>query len=251
MDTTIIIPYIFYDETEQLREALGWKLNYIMENDEKRIGSDMMYQKLWKQCPDTDVIILHPDMAPKDFENDKWYFDLKEYVDKYPEAGMFGCKLIYPLKSSEDNHYIQCAGGKFTDNKPDHFGSGLDIFSGKRFKEPEEDKGQYDFVREVAWTTFGGLYIRRDVIKDVGDFNPSFEWTYNRDVDYCLQAREKGWKIYQVPIPIFHFEAKDNKRIRGDNPELNAKENRNLERLQDIWRDSPLYETIDRKIENE
>lgn len=246
----IIVPYLFEEEIQELQDAI-WKLPVEFQQDVGRIGSDLMYQKMWNECLMDDVFIMHADMLPmkKDFAN-KWWDDLLDYVLKYPEAGMFGCKLLYPAKSDKGNYFVQCAGGVFTEEgKPDHLGSGLEIFSGKQFKEIEEDTGQYDKVREVAWTTFGGLYIRRELINDVGDFDPGFEWTYNRDVDYCLEARKKGWKIYQVPVPLLHFESKDNKRLMQQNQELNAKWGRNFNRLLQKWSNSELYATINKEVE--
>ena len=110
------------------------------------------------------------------------------------------------------------------------------------------DDGQFDCVREVAWTTFGGVYIKREVFKRLGNFSPYFEWTYNRDVDYCLRARDAGFKIYQIPVRLIHHESRDNKKIRaGDENKLKA-EMRNLETLKSKWEDSKLYKTLDEKI---
>ena len=109
-------------------------------------------------------------------------------------------------------------------------------------------KGNLISVREVAWTTFGGVYIRREVFKKLGNFRPNFEWTYNRDVDYCLRAREIGFKIYQIPVRLIHYESRDNKRIRAQDQNKLKAEMRNLETLQNIWKDSELYKTLDEKI---
>ena len=49
-------------------------------------------------------------------------------------AGMFGCLLLYPAKNISDEYFVQCAGGKFTDNKPDHFGSGIILENKQAFK---------------------------------------------------------------------------------------------------------------------
>lgn len=244
---TIISPYIFDQEIEYLKSKCYFlDINCIFEKDISRIGCDLMYQKLWKKANPDDVIILHSDMAFVDTP-EIWLKDLLYYVNKYPEAGIFGCKLLYPGKI-ENSQVIQCAGGQFDEEgNPTHFGSGLEMFSNKVWKTPELDNGQYDKVREVAWTTFGGLYIRRQVLDDVGDFDPTFEWTYNRDVDYCLSAREKGWKIYQVPVPLYHFESKDVKRIRTQ--ENSNAEARNLERLKKKWQNKKeFYSTININI---
>ena len=248
-NVTIIIPYVFEQEVEALKNACYLlDVNCILEQDIGKIGCDLMYQKLWKKADPDDIIILHSDMAFVE-SPESWLTSLLGYVKQYPEAGIFGCKLLYPVKSEKNSkNLIQCAGGRFDkQGNPKHFGSGLELFTKKTWGSLEEDIGQYDYVREVAWTTFGGLYIRRQVLKDVGDFDPSFEWTYNRDVDYCLTARDKGWKIYQVPVPLYHFESKDVKRIRTQ--ENTDAESRNLERLKNKWENrQDLYSTIDIKI---
>lgn len=244
---SIITPYIFEKEISHLKKASIYiDADFLFEEDTSRIGCDLMYQKLWKKAHPNDIIILHSDMDFVDgIEN--WYSSLLNYVNRYPQAGMFGCKLIYPIKDKDGSSIIQCAGGKFLeDGSPDHFGSGIEMFSNQTFKVVETDVGQYDKVREVAWTTFGGVYIRRQVLDQVGDFDPSFEWTYKRDVDYCLMARQKGWKIYQIPTPLYHFESKDVKRIKTkENAEA---ETRNFKRLLDKWNGSTLYKTIEIEI---
>lgn len=241
----IITPYV--SETEIVaHKKMFWEYDIYYEQDEAGIGSDLMFQRMWNKFPNEDIFILHADMYI--YENN-WLDNLLAYVGKYPEAGMFGCLLLYPAKSVNSNYYIQSAGGKFTNGNPDHFGSGLIVETGDTFKTHlEEDLGQHDSVREVAWTTFGGCYIRRDLIKSVGNFSSEYTWTYNRDVDYCLKARDLGYKIYQVPVRLLHAESKDNKRIKAVDPLKVQAEARNLNILKNKWSGSPLYETIDNKI---
>jgi GT2 family glycosyltransferase len=243
----IITPYVNKQEIQSHIDAF-WEYDVYYEQDIAGIGSDLMFQKMWNKFPDEDIFILHADMMP---HNDNWLEELLTYVQKYPEAGMFGSLLLYPAKDDNGDFFIQSAGGKFTDNRPDHFGSGLNIENKSLFKQQlEVDKGQYDRVREVAWTTFGGCYIRRSFINRVGDFSPEFEWTYNRDVDFCLTARERGEHIYQVPVRLIHHESRDNKYIKARDPNKLAMELRNLERLQSKWSNSDFYKTLDKDIDN-
>ena len=189
MTVKIITPYVFEDEIKE-HQNLFWELDVHYERDTALVGSDMMFQKLWKKFPKDDICILHADMTP---HHSGWFDEVLNYVKLYPEAGMFGCLLLYPARNNKNEFYIQCAGGQFTDQGPDHFGSGLLLENKSKFKkELEIDRGQYDKVREVAWTTFGGCYIRRSFINKVGDFSDKYESTYNRDVDYCLRGRELG-----------------------------------------------------------
>ena len=245
---TIICPYVFPEEVAHLKNTF-WNLDCIFEQDSSRIGSDMMYQKLWNQTND-DIIIFHSDMSPVQEDTDNsWYTNLLKYVDKYPEAGMVGCKLLYPAKNQDGKFLIQHAGGKINEDtlEADHFGSGFRMEDKQFWKEPEIDNGQYDKVREVAWCTFGGIYIRRSVINQIGNFDPLFEYTYERDVDYCMETRKAGWKIYMTPVTLLHWESKDNKRVMS--PNLYEAQARNKERLKNKWKDSLLFKTIDVEIQ--
>ena len=245
MAVKIITPYVFDEEIKE-HQDMFWDLDIYYEKDVAGIGCDLMFQKMWNKFPEDDIFILHADMS---LHHDGWFEEVQDYVKQYPEAGMFGCLLLYPAKDAEDRYYVQCGGGKFTDEKPDHFGSGLILENGQVFKsELEFDTGQYDAVREVAWTTFGGCYLRRSFIDKVGDFDPAYEWTYNRDVDYCLRGREAGERIYQVPIRLFHHESRDTKRIKTQSKA--AMEMRNLQRLQTKWGNSKFYKTLDKEIKN-
>lgn len=241
----IITPYVAESEIAEHKQ-LFWQYDVHYEYDEAGIGSDLMFEKMWNKFPEEDIFILHADMAP---HHDNWLEEVLTYVEKYPEAGMFGCLLLYPAKDDNGDFYIQSAGGKFMDNRPDHYGSGLVLENSSTFKsELETDKGQYDSVREVAWTTFGGCYLRRDFIKSVGGFSPEFEWTYNRDVDFCLTARQAGQHIYQIPVRLLHHESRDNKQIKARDFSKAIKESRNLLRLQNKWENTDFYKTLDNSI---
>jgi hypothetical protein len=107
----IITPYVFEEEIIQHKDIF-WELDIHYERDVAGIGSDLMFQKMWKQFPNDDIFILHADMTP---HHDGWFEEVLSYVEKYPEAGMFGCLLLYPARNESGQHYIQCAGGKFTE----------------------------------------------------------------------------------------------------------------------------------------
>lgn len=193
--TKIIIPYVHEQEILELREALGYNLPVVFWKDTHRIGSDLAYQTLWHKYPADDIIILHADMLPMpDDKHNNWYVQLLEYVTKHPEAGIFGTTLYYPAKDEKGNYYIQHAGGRFENGEAIHFGGGLDLFSSRTARQLESDASRYEKLREVSWVTFGGVYIRRSVLDNLPTFDPAYFWTYYRDVDYCLSARELGYK---------------------------------------------------------
>ena len=105
MTFTVITPYVFENEITEVRKYAPWQLDWIFEQDNSRIGPDMMYQKLWK-LTDQDVFIFHADMQPfPPWEN--WWDYVNTYANKFPEAGILGCKLLYPAKNEEGKYYIE------------------------------------------------------------------------------------------------------------------------------------------------
>ncbi|MDD5383224.1 MAG: glycosyltransferase family 2 protein [Candidatus Margulisbacteria bacterium] len=108
---------------------------------------------------------------------------LVEFMDKHPEAGACGPKLLNTDGS------VQHQGGLF----------------GKRFwlaKEPTA----VDFVIGAA------LLVRNEVIDRVGIMDENL-FFYNDDLDWCLSIRKAGWKIYFVPdAEIIHYGGYSSKR---------------------------------------
>lgn len=247
----IICPYLDPNSIINLRNKLGYKLPVHFWQDIGKIGSDLAYQYLWNLHKDKDIIILHTDMMPlpEDTTN-KWYDLLLNYVNQSAQTdGMFGMKLLFPAESN-NTRLIQHAGGRFTIyGEPSHFGVRTPSENTKTGGgyEPEEDNGQYDRFREVSWITFGGLYIRRSLITAVGDFDPRFFWTYFRDVDYCLSARDAGFRICQTPVPFLHAESQDNKALQAQNPSLSRKWLINKQIFEEKWPKEKLI-TIDKDI---
>ena len=85
------------------------------------------------------------------------------------------------------------------------------------------------------------------VLDKIGDFDPLFEYTYERDVDYCMETRKAGWKIYMTPATLIHWESKDNKKVMTQN--LYDAQSRNKERLKNKWKNTEWFKTIDIEIE--
>lgn len=246
MDPIIITPYINEADKVRMQSLLGYKIPQFYYHDAAKIGSDLAYQTAWNMFPDRDIIILHTDMKPK---NLNFYSQFIEYAKRFPEAGMLGSTLVYPV--IEGKEYIQHAGGRFVNGEAIHYGGGLDIFSGRASRQLEENKGQYKNIREVAWSTFGGIYITAACRKAVGDFDPSYYWTYYRDVDYALTARKREFKIYQTPIEIIHDEGRDNKVLQSIDGLLGSLVELNRQIFLEKWSGTEYIKDIDRVISNE
>jgi len=132
------------------------------------------------------VVLLDNDTkADKDF--------LKEAVkvaEKDPKVGAVVAKLMFYDKPNLIN---SVGHGVFVD------GSCVDL--GIR----EEDKGQYDEVKEIFSANAAGILYRKDALEDTaieGEYLDADFFTYYEDVDLGFRLRLAGWKIYINPKAI-------------------------------------------------
>jgi len=115
---------------------------------------------------------------------------LKKLVDsaKRYKAGMVGCQLLYP------NGNIQ------------HAGMLIGYYGGRNRGRGEKYRGQYDKIEEVPGVTFALVLISKKVIEKVGFLDENFHMGFE-DVDYCIRARQSGFKIiYNGKIKATHLE---------------------------------------------
>ena len=86
MSVKIICPYVNDNEINQLKNKL-WNLPVYFEKDHARIGSDMMYQKLWNKFSNDDIFIMHSDMFPAaEDEDNEWFDKVLKYVEDPNDA---------------------------------------------------------------------------------------------------------------------------------------------------------------------
>ncbi len=72
-------------------------------------------------------------------------------------------------------------------------------FRDKGFEE--KDNGQYEGAAEIEYFTGGSAMIRRECLREVGDFDEDFIM-FLEDIDYSIRCRSKGWKIFYSPFSV-------------------------------------------------
>ena len=237
----VICPYV-YDEDRlqviaafELDDSAAQHFPIYFWKDEHLIGPERAYAHCWNQFPDRDVIIIHTDMRPMpDDKQNNWYDALCTKAEQLPDAGLIGCDLLYPLRSPSGHWYAQCAGGYFKDGRVTHFGGGVSLADNSATAAAYEYDDRFAKVRKSPWVTFGGVYIRRETIDMIGDFDTRYLWAYVMDVDYCLEATIRGQRIYQVPVNLLHEESTTSKKFLGQ-PEYLAKAEGNMRKFLEKW----------------
>lgn len=117
-----------------------------------------------------------------------------EIFEQYPDAGMASPKFHYFFHKGT----IEYAGY----NKVNVL-TGRNGMIGCR----EEDKGQYDEVKETNYCHGGGMMVPREVIEKVGGLPEEF-FIYYEEFDWSDQVKRAGYKIYYQPKSlIYHKES--------------------------------------------
>lgn len=114
-----------------------------------------------------------------------------------PQVGIVGCKLLYPSRRSVMGGKVQHAGiARNKSGLPYHIFRGYDRYS------PD-----VCVRRELNAVTFACVLIRRECWNDLNGLDRGYELGQFEDVDMCVRARMRAWKIiYEPAAEVFHWE---------------------------------------------
>jgi GT2 family glycosyltransferase len=112
---------------------------------------------------------------------------LVQAAETHRRAGMLGPKILFHDRPDR----IWFAGNKT------NYSFGRSLALGHRGWN-EVDRGQYDKIESVGFLTGCAVLIRRELIADVGAFDPDF-FAYFEDGDLCLRALAAGYQLLFVP----------------------------------------------------
>jgi GT2 family glycosyltransferase len=80
---------------------------------------------------------------------------------------------------------------------------GYPFCRGRIFQSIEEDKGQYDDVKEVFWASGACMFVRSDVFHQLGGFDEDF-FAHMEEIDFCWRAKNSGYKIMVQPSSVVY-----------------------------------------------
>jgi len=196
------------DGTSELLQSLGGDVRVITNRE--NLGFAKACNQGAAAARGTHLVFLNNDTIPLE----GWLSALVEEVAVHPETGIVGSRLLYTDKT------IQHAGVVFDRDSlmPYHCYKGF-----------ESDHPAVSRRREFSAVTAACMLVRREVWSALGGFDESYRNGFE-DVDFCLKARDKGWKvIYQPASVVFHLEGRTEGR--------KAYDRENADRLFERWGD--------------
>lgn len=144
-----------------------------------------------KEARGTYILFLNNDTQVQE----NWLEPLVILLDKCPEVGMTGAKLVYP-----DGRLQEAGGILWKDGSAWNFGHGNNPAL------PE-----YSYVKDTDYISGAAIMIRRDLWRKIGGFDERFTPAYCEDSDLAFEVRKAGYKVLLQPKSVVvHFEGQSN-----------------------------------------
>jgi N-acetylglucosaminyl-diphospho-decaprenol L-rhamnosyltransferase len=129
------------------------------------------------------------------------------FLDKHPEAAVVTGRLVFP------DFRDQGVARTFPTPLNALFGRRsilTKIFPNNRYSQRYLVSLTHtsDEPFEVDWVSGACLMVRREVIQEIGSLDERF-WMYWEDADICFRIKQRGWKVYCVPMAVvIHYEGR-------------------------------------------
>ncbi|MDO8674231.1 MAG: glycosyltransferase family 2 protein [Dehalococcoidia bacterium] len=139
--------------------------------------------------------------------------DMAEYMDRHPEAGAAGPKLVKKDGSLD----LACRRSFPSPEISLYRMLGLS----KRFPRSRRF-GRYnltyldpDLEAEVDSVVGAFMMVRREVVEQVGLLDESF-FMYGEDLDWAFRMKQKGWKVlYNPAVTVLHYKGESSRQARA------------------------------------
>ena len=163
------------------------------------------------------VFIINPDVIL----DENYVRKIVDEFGKDPQIGSVQAK-VYQMNNGIKTNLIDTVGFKF-------FKSGRIIDEG----QGDEDKGQFNQVKEVFGVNGAAAAYRRMTLNDIKYKEEYFDedfFCYTEDFDLAWRMKNKGWKCLYVPEAILWHDRTSSKSISGG-----WKEFRKTRKSQSLW----------------
>ncbi len=142
-------------------------------------GNNVVLRQLMESDTDYFFLVNNDTIVDKNILR-----ELVKISESSPDIGIVGPKIYY----YQPNNVIWHAGGRLNYWRCDFGSIGI----------RQEDRGQFDQVRDVDYVAGCGLLIKKEVVCQIGFLDSSYVM-YMDDPDWCVRAKKKGYRIVYVP----------------------------------------------------
>ena len=160
------------------------------------------YNRALREVEATYYLLLNSDV---EIRQAGWLNPMIDYMDSHPQVAACQPKLLklqatpngggqnsLPLGETRERFEYAGAAGGFIDKY------GYPYCRGRIFDTVEEDKGQYDDIAPIMWTTGAAMMVRSDVYWKAGGLDARF-FAHMEEIDLCWRMRIMGYELVCIP----------------------------------------------------
>ena len=158
---------------------------------DKNYGFAEGYNKAIEQIDSKYVVLLNSDVEV----TANWLTPLTDYLNTHPEVAAVQPKVL-SWRQRDTFEHAGAAGGYLS-------WLGYPYCRGRRFGRVEKDKGQYDSIATIDWTTGAAMCVRTDIYRACGGLDAAF-FAHMEEIDLCWRMRNNGWQLACVPQSVVY-----------------------------------------------
>lgn len=160
---------------------------------DKNYGFAEGYNRAIEQVDSEYVVLLNSDVEV----TDGWLDPLLAYMDEHKDVAAAQPKIRSWLRRTHFEH-AGAAGGYLSKLY-------FPYCRGRILWHVEEDKGQYNTLADVDWTSGACMCVRTKVYKECGGLDAAF-FAHMEEIDLCWRMRNAGWRLVCLPQSVvYHF----------------------------------------------
>ena len=137
------------------------------------------------------VVLLNSDVEV----TEGWLKPLTAYLDAHPDVAAVQPKI----RSWRNRNMFEHAGAAGGFLNP----LGYPYCRGRILWKVEEDKGQYDTIVDVDWTSGACMCVRTNIYKECSGLDAAF-FAHMEEIDLCWRMRNKGWRLVCLPESVVY-----------------------------------------------
>ena len=149
------------------------------------------YNRAINQVDSQYVVLLNSDVEV----TAGWLEPMLAYMDANTDVASIQPKI----RSYINRDYFEHAGaaGGFVN------ALGYPYCRGRILWKVEQDKGQYDTITDVDWTSGACMCVRTNVYKELDGLDASF-FAHMEEIDLCWRMRNAGWRLVCLPQSVVY-----------------------------------------------
>jgi GT2 family glycosyltransferase len=187
---------IFVDNASKDESVSFVKENYpqieLIQLD-KNYGFTGGYNRALKQIEAKYYCLLNTDVQV----TENWTQPIINLMESDETIAVCQPKLLSYIKKNKFE-YAGAAGGYI-----DYLG--YPFCAGRVFETIEEDKGQYDQIKEIFWASGAAFFIRSELYHAFGGLDENY-FAHFEEIDLCWRLKNAGYKIFTNPLSkVYHL----------------------------------------------